>query len=583
MKDFIKYTFATITGLFLTGFILGLLLFLTALSYVGDKKVEVKSNSVLEVKIDYDVPERSNDDFTLAFMNPEQSSHSTGLDKILKSIKDAKKDPKIKGIYLKTDINNTGFATLLEIRNALQDFKTSGKFIYSIAPHYEEKNYYLACVADSVFIQKSGLILFNGLSVNVVFLKGLLEKVGVEMQYTKAGAFKGAIEKYSRTDLSPENRLQITEQVNALFSVLVQGIGESRHIDTAKIASLFNNFSLKTPAMAVEAGLLDGIVYEDELHEIIKTKLKIEDKEEINFISASKYTSDKSDKKDSEDKIAIVYAVGEIVDGKGNQSVIGAEPMVKALKNAREDENVKAIVLRINSPGGSSFASDVIAREVALCKGIKPVVVSMGDVAASGGYYIAAMADTIIALQNTITGSIGVFGLFPNMQELLTNKLGLSFETVNTGKYSDFGRVDRPLSEEDRMFLQMHVDRIYDEFTGIVEKGRNLDSVYVESLAQGRVWSATQAKSLKLIDTYGGISDALAIASYMAKIKEYRTEAYPKIDNPFAKFLNDGTESLLDTRLKAKLGVLYPFVQILENIQNSNAIQMRMPFEIQIR
>src|SRR5690606_2914157 len=238
------------------------------------------------------------------------------------------------------------------------------------------------------------------------------------------------------TDLSPENRLQITEQVNALFSVLVQGIGESRHIDTAKIASLFNNFSLKTPAMAVEAGLLDGIVYEDELHEIIKTKLKIEDKEEINFISASKYTSDKSDKKDSEDKIAIVYAVGEIVDGKGNQSVIGAEPMVKALKNAREDENVKAIVLRINSPGGSSFASDVIAREVALCKGIKPVVVSMGDVAASGGYYIAAMADTIIALQNTITGSIGVFGLFPNMQELLTNKLGLSFETVNTGKYS---------------------------------------------------------------------------------------------------------------------------------------------------
>lgn len=585
MKEFLKYTFATIVGLFISFLFLGLLLFFSVMSLISSvetKTTQVKDNSVLELTLDYDIPERSNPDISAIF-DPESEDKFSGLDRILSSIEDAKKDPKIKGIYIKTNISGTGYATVLEIRNALKDFKSSGKFIYAYAPYYDEKNYYLACVADSVFLDRSGNVLFNGLTANIMFFKGALDKLGVDMQYVKVGAYKGAVEAFTRTSLSDENRMQISEYVNDLYSSVLVGISSSRKIDTASIASAFNQFIIQTPAQAVRFGLIDRLVYEDEVVSSMKSKLKLKKETEVNFVKLSAYSGFESEDKTSKDRIAIVYAVGEIIDGKGNQSTIGSVSMLKALKSAREDKNVKAIVLRVNSPGGSSMASDVIAREIALCKKVKPVVVSMGDIAASGGYYISAFADTIVALPNTITGSIGVFGLFPNMHELLVNKIGLTFESVKTGQYSDFARVDQPLTPTDMMYLQNMVNRIYDDFTNVVEKGRNLDSITVESIAQGRVWTAVQAKNKGLVDVFGGIGDAIKIAAFMSKTKTYSTVSYPKIENPFNQFLRNAGNTMVENRMESELGFMYSYFKAVKSAFNVQGFQARLPYQLLIQ
>jgi len=587
MKEFLKYTLATVVGLFITFIFLGALLFFTVMGLVssaGKKTVKVKENSILELNFDYDIQERSHMDFSSMF-NQEGDNSSLGLDHILALIEEAKNDKKIKGIFMKTNINGTGYATILEIRNALLDFKKSGKFIYTIAPYYDEKNYYLACVADSVFIEKSGSVLLNGLTANMMFFKGALEKIGIEMQYVKVGAYKGAIESFTRTDLSAENREQIKEYITGIYSTVVSAISESRHIDTASIYKAFDEFSLQTPEQARNFGLIDRLTYTDDVLSSIKKRLKIKADGDLHMVKASMYSiqAEETVDENQKDKIAIVYAVGEIIDGEGNQSTIGSISMSKAIAKAREDKNVKAIVLRVNSPGGSSLASDVIAREIGLCKGKKPVIVSMGDVAASGGYYISAQADTIIALPNTITGSIGVFGLFPNMHELLTNKMGLTFESVKTGKYSDFARVDQPLSETDRMYLQNMVNRIYDDFTGVVERGRHLDSSTVESIAQGRVWTATQAQKHQLIDGFGGINDAIKIAAHMAKLKTYSIVEYPKIEDPFTRFFNESSNEMMNNRISSELGIFYSYYQALQSGLKVQGFQMRLPYELQIQ
>lgn len=585
MKEFLKYTFATIVGLFITFIFLGVLLFFTIMGLVssaGKKSVSVKDNSILELHVDYDIQERTNTDFA-SIINQNSESQNLGLDEILELISHAKKDNKIKGIFLKTNITGTGYATMLEIRNALKDFKTSGKFIYTIAPYYDEKNYYLACVADSIFMDRSGSVLLNGLTANVMFYKGALDKLGVEMQYVKVGNYKGAVEAFTRSDLSAENRMQISEYVHDLYNTIVYTIGESRKIDTATINKAFNEFTIQTPDQAVQFGLIDRLTYSDEVLSSIKNRLKVKKEDDLNIIKASEYSNDKEDKKEHKDKIAVVYAVGEIIDGEGNQSTIGSISMAKAIAKARDDKNVKAIVLRVNSPGGSSIASDIISREIALCKGKKPVIVSMSDVAASGGYYISAFADSIIALPNTITGSIGVFGLFPNMHELLVNKMGLTFESVKTGMYSDFARVDQPLSEIDRLYLQNMVNRIYDDFTNVVEKGRGIDSASVEALAQGRVWTAKQALSLKLIDSYGGINEAIKIAAYMAKLKEYSISEYPKIEDPFTQLFKQSSSSVMERKLASDLGIFYSYYKTLQTGLRVQGFQMRLPFEISIQ
>ena len=427
----------------------------------------------------------------------------------------------------------------------------------------------------------------NGISANLMFYKGALEKMGVEMQIIKVGAYKGAVETFSRKDLSPENREQISVYINHLYRTVLNSISESRHIDTAKLHNAFNNFTIQTPSQAIAFGLIDKMAYNDEIQSIIKSKLKIKAKEDLNIIKANAYNKtdfnfDK-DVKESKDKIAVIYAVGEIIDGEGSDETVGSITLGKAIAKAREDKNIKAIVLRVNSPGGSSLASDIIMRELLLCKGIKPIVVSMGDVAASGGYYISAMADSIIAMPNTITGSIGVFGLFPNMQGLLKDKIGITFESVKTGQYSDFGRVDRPLNETDRMYLQSMVNRIYDDFTSLVEKGRKMDSVTVEGLAQGRVWTAKDAIANKLVDSYGGINDAIKIAAYKANLKNYSLVSFPKQEDPFTKFFNNGANTMMENKMKQDLGIFFTYYKTLQTSVHTQGFQMRLPYNFQIQ
>ena len=586
MKQFLKYTLATIVGVFITFIFLGLLLFFTFLglaSSSGKKGISMKNNSVLELNINYDVPERTPQSFMNLFMSDEQDA-LLGLNDILTIVNNASSDPKIKGIYLKTNLNNTGYATSLEIRNALDKFKKSGKFIYAYAPYYDEKNYYLASVADSIFIEKAGSVLLNGLSANLMFYKGALDKLGVEMQVIKVGAYKGAVETFSRNDLSTENREQIGVYLNNIYSTFINAVSASRKIDTSTLRKSFNYFSIQTPSQAVAFGLIDRTVYSDEVLKSFRKKLGLKDKEELPIVKAGQYAGNMNGEEDKAgDKIAVIYAVGEIMEGEGDDQTIGSVTLSKSIANAREDKHIKAIVLRVNSPGGSSLASDIIMREIKLCKGIKPVVVSMNDVAASGGYYISAMADSIIAMPNTITGSIGVFGLFPNMQSLLNDKMGLTFESVKTGQYADFGRVDKPLSEVDRMYLQNMVNRIYDDFTGVVEAGRGLDSMTVEALAQGRVRTANDALSRKLIDSYGGVDDAIKIAAYMSKTKTYSVASFPKQDDPFKKLFGGKANAMMETKMSNDLGVFYNYYKTLQTAVKSQGFQMRMPFNLNIQ
>jgi protease-4 len=587
MKDFIKYTFATVLGLFITFVFLGILLFFSILGLVnsgGKKSISVKSNSVLELNLDYEIQERGSNSFAQIF-NPEMSESFIGLDNLLAIVEHAKNDPNIKGIYLKTNINSSGFAILSELREALDSFKQSGKFIYAMAPYYDEKNYYLASVSDSVYIEKTGNILLNGLSANVMFFTGALEKLGVEMQFVKVGSYKGAIEAFTRKNLSDENREQIGSYLNILYQNILKDMANGRKLEYDSLKNAFDNFKIQSPAEAKAFGLIDDLTYEDIIKTNICNRIGNKDKKCRVFVKGSEYYQSISDEKDndSKDKIAIVYAVGEIMEGNGNDNTIGSISLSKAIRQAREDKNVKAIVLRVNSPGGSALASDIIAREIILCKGVKPVVVSMSNVAASGGYYISAMADSIIALPNTLTGSIGVFGLFPNMQKLLNDKMGINFESVKTGQYSDFGRVDQPLSETDRFYLQKMVNQIYDDFTGVVEKGRNLDSAAVESIAQGRVWAASQAIEHRLVDSYGGINNAVSTAAFMSKTKTYNIATYPKIEDPFSQLFNNSGNELMQKQMQNELGVFYHYFQSMMVGIKNQGFQMRLPFNLQIQ
>ncbi len=586
MKQFLKYTLATVFGVFITFIVLGILLFFTIMGLAGSngkKGATVKDNSVIELNINYDVPERTAQSFMAIFSQGDEDA-KIGLNDILELINNATTDTKVKGIYLKTNLNNTGYATTLEIRNALENFKKSGKFIYAYAPYYDEKNYYLASVADSIFIENAGSVMLNGLSANIMFYKGALDKLGVEMQVIKVGAYKGAVEAFSRNELSAENKEQIGVYINNIYRTFLIAVSTSRKIDTATLNKAFNEFIIQTPAQAIAFGLIDKSTYSADINLSIRRKLGLKEKEELNLIKAGAYASNmENDEEKSSDKIAVIYAVGEIMEGEGDDETIGSVTLSKSIAKAREDKNVKAIVLRVNSPGGSSLASDVIMHEIVLCNGIKPVIVSMGDVAASGGYYISAMADSIIAMPNTITGSIGVFGLFPNMHVLLNEKMGLTFESVKTGKYSDFGRIDRPLTEIDRLYLQNMVNRIYDDFTGVVEKGRNLDSVTVEKLAQGRVWTASDALSNKLIDSYGGINDAIKIAAYKAKLKKYSICNYPKQDDPFKKLFGGKTNSMIESKMASDLGIFYNYYKTLQTSIKTQGFQMRLPFNFIIQ
>ncbi|HIE73634.1 MAG TPA: signal peptide peptidase SppA [Flavobacteriales bacterium] len=586
MKSFLKNVLSTIVGIVLSVVVV-VLLFIGIISIAvssldNEGETKVKMGSILKISLDKEIVERASDnplDY-LSLANMEMNIPDE-LKTILDNIEKAKTDDRIKGIYLNVPFLNAGLSQTEEIRNKLLDFKTSGKFIVSYAEYYSQKGYYLSSVADELYLNPEGMFELKGFSAQIMFYKGLLEKLDVEVQVIRHGKFKSAIEPFVLDKMSRSNREQISLLLSTISDNIMDSIASQRGLTLSKVEELANKLELTTAEKCLENHFVDALIYQDELEEKLKSKLGEETK--LEFISLTKYKNAKVEKegKISRDKIAIIYATGEINSGKGDLKSIGSVTTAKAIKQAREDKRVKAIVLRVNSPGGSALASDVIWRETVLAKAEKPLVISMGDLAASGGYYIACAANTIVANPTTITGSIGVFGLIPNMKHFYKNKLGITIDTVNTSKHADFGGMHRRLTSFERAKIQDHVEDIYATFISHVAEGRNMSTAAVDDIGQGRVWTGYDAKRLGLVDVLGGLETAIDIAADLAELSDYRLVSLPKKENPLETFIKEitGEESKY---IANYLGIDRKFVKSVENLLKGEKIKARMPFILEI-
>jgi protease-4 len=587
MKQFFKFVFATMVGIILASLILIVIIVGIVVAASSDKHVEIDSNSVLRIAFNNNIPERTpnNPLSGLSFLGID-GDKSIGLNDILANIKRAKTDSNIRGIFLDESYMLSGQATTEEIRNALIDFKKSGKFIIAYSEVYTQGFYYLASVADKVYINPKGIFQFKGFSSQITFLKGALDKLGIEVQVIKVGTYKSAVEPFILTKMSDANRMQVNSYMGSLYDYFLTGISNSRKISKDSLFNLANNYTIQFPEDALKYKLVDGLKYKDEVLDELKQRTNVEAKSDLHSVDLGDYTNNDSksdDKKDKKNQIAVVYASGEIGGGEGDDNSIGSEKISEALRKVRLNDNVKAVVLRINSPGGSSLASDVIWREVMLTKKVKPIIVSMGDVAASGGYYIACAADSIVAEPNTITGSIGIFAIIPNLQKLFNDKLGITFDGVKTGKYADLGDVSKPLSPEEKAILQNSVNRGYDDFTKAVAAGRHKTQAYINSIGQGRVWTGTQAVKIGLVDRLGNINDAIHIAAKKANIKNYKIEAYPAQKSFFDKFGSGMSAEMKMHFVKSELGENYRYYDQIKNVtQMMRTPQARMPYDIVI-
>ncbi len=588
MKNFLSSLLATIVGLIVMTLVVFLIFMGVIAATTSKEAVEVKENSLLVTKFNAQILDRTNEDpFALLFSGNFMYDKTMGLNQILKDLDKAKTDENIEGIFMNLGAVNAGIATLGEIREAMRDFKESGKFIYAYSNAYTQKSYYLASVADSVFMTPEGMFLFNGMSAEVMFYKNALEKIGVEMQVVRHGSYKGAVEPFLRDKLSKENREQINSYVGALWGKIITDISESRGISEEKLNQIADELSTIDSEKLVETGMVDGLIYYDEMLALMKEKLNVEEKDDLEAVSLKKYKDVpvKGKKEYSKDKVAVIYAMGSVVDGNAGEGYISGERISKAIRKARRDKSVKAIVFRINSGGGSGSASDVIHREVMLAAKEKPVVASMGDVAASGGYYIAAPADTILAGPGTITGSIGVFGLFPNVQELMNDKLGITTDVVKTNKNSNILTAMDPLDQNERVIVQKMIDDFYTNFVSIVAEGRGKSYEEIDAIAGGRVWAGSNALELGLIDMYGGLEKSIEVAAEMAGLENYRVQSLPKLEDPMTAIMNQltgGSMIRANRILQRELGEEYHHYKKIQEIRNMHGIQAIMPYEIEI-
>lgn len=587
MRSFFKYVLATVTGITIVVilfFVLIIGLVMSTISQSSSKDADVPSNAVLYVSLNHDITERTSENPLEGLNMPGYAStKSLGLNDIVARIAAAKTDSRIKGIYLNPSYVNTGMASLKEIHDALQDFKSSGKFIVAYSDSYTQKAYYLASVADKIYLNPEGSLEFNGLSSSIAFVKEALQKLGVEMQVVKVGTYKSAVEPFLLNEMSPANRLQVTSYLESMYGSFLENIAEGRKISVDSLRYVADNYLIRNAEDAVKHKFVDGRLHKDELLTEIKKRLGVEEKKDIPAVSLLDYTGG-STSEQTGDRIAVVYAYGDIVDGEGSDTNIGGDRFSRELRKLRRDDRVKAVVLRVNSPGGSALASDIIAREVELTRHVKPIVVSMGDYAASGGYYISALADSIFAERETLTGSIGVFGLIPNLQGLLNNKLGVHFDEVKTGRFSGLmSSPDKPLTEEERAIIQGDVNRVYNTFIGKVAQGRKLSTNAVDSIGQGRVWTGLQAESHGLVDGIGGIERAISAAAAKAKLKNYKLAYYPTVKDPFSSILGTSKERIKAWMLADELGDYRQYVEQLRTITRSSGIQARMPYSIEIR
>lgn len=579
--------FASMFGVIIGAFLLIFILVGIIGAFAGgksDKEVGLKENSVLELDINYVIPERSlNNPFEDINIGGFGESKAMGLQEILSNIKKAASNEMVKGIYLKAEVSPNSYATLEEIRNELINFKKSGKFIIAYGEYMDEHAYYVASVSDKVFLNPSGEILLNGFSQQVMYLKGMFQKLGVEPELIRHGKYKSAGEPLIADKMSNENRQQIEAYMGNLYQHFISGIAKSRKLKTEEMRAIVDQLKIRQAEDAVALKVIDGLKYKDEVDAFIRKRLGIEEKEKIAFVNMGKMKNVKGNTSISDNKIAVVYCVGDIAGGEGDDETMGSDRIAETIKKVREDDSYKALVLRINSPGGSALASDVMWREISLCKKKKPVIVSMGAVAASGGYYIAAPADVIVAQPNTITGSIGVFGLMINAKELLNNKLGIKLETVKFGEFSDLGSPDRPLNEAERKVIQSAIDRVYTDFVKRVSEGRKMTAAQVDSIAQGRVWSGIEAKQVGLVDEFGGLDKAIEIAVKKAKLSEHRVVNLPDLKDPFEEIFKSMSGEASAYFMKQELGSNYQQYLDAKKALQYQGIQVRMPFTVEVK
>jgi len=592
MKSFWKVIFASLIGTILASIVLFFLMFLVIIGIVNssqsDEVVEIEEHSILKLELNKKIVDRGSDNpfgsFDFMTMSPGKS---LGLNTILENLEKAKDDENIDGIYLNLTGMDAGIATVQEIRNALLNFKESGKFIVSYANYYSQGTYYLASVSDKVYLNPEGVMEFVGLSAQLMFFKKALEKFGVKPVIIRHGKFKSAVEPFMLDKMSEANREQTATYVGSIWLSIQKSIAESKNMDIQELNNIADNLLLKNPESAVDLGFVDSLLYYDEMVDLLKEKTEAKEDKDLKLISLSKYT--KVPKKRPEgkkglakDKIAVIYAAGEIVMGKGKDDNIGAASLSKTIMEARKDKKIKAIVLRVNSPGGSALASEIIWREVVLAKKEKPVIVSMGDLAASGGYYIACAADTILANPNTLTGSIGVFGVLWNVQELMSEKIGITFDKVNTNRYSDIYSSTKTMEKEERAYIQNSVEDVYATFIEHVADGRGMTTGQVDSIGQGRVWSGTNAIEIGLIDKLGGLEDAIDIAAEKAELDYYRVVSLPKQKEPFEKIMEELGGNVRINLFGNDNNEFSRFYKYYQSLSNMKGVQARMPFEIEI-
>jgi protease-4 len=588
MKSFLKYTLATITGIIISSilFFITMIASLSAFVASGEKPASISENSILVLKAGIMIPDRGNPDPLAGFDILNMTFTPTpGLNDILQNIEKASSDKKIRGILIENGLLPSGWATTGEIRSALEKFRLDGKFVISYSDYIlTQQCYYLSTGADKIYINPGSMVEFKGLSSEVMFYKKALEKIGIEVQVTRHGKFKGAVEPFLLEKLSEENRSQIIDYEGSIWENVIESISRSRNIPVDELNLIADNLAGNTAAGALENRLVDGLMYRDELIDTLKSLSGISNDKDLNLVSMSRYSRVPNPNRSSsvKNRIAVVYASGTIVTGKGNNNNIGGNYYASVIRKERKDSSVKAIVIRVNSPGGNAMASNIIWREVELAAKVKPVVVSMGNYAASGGYFISAPATKIYANTATISGSIGVFGLMPNAGTLMEQKLGLSTEIVNTNKNSDFPSIYRPMNLYEKEVMQMSVEMTYRDFINKVATGRKMTVESVDSIGEGRVWSGTSAMKIGLVDEIGGLKAAINEAADLAGIETYSIRELPVIEDPYLKLLTQlGGEIRLNI-LKRELGGSVKYYNMIEELKDLSGIQARLPYFLEI-
>lgn len=590
MKEFFKYVFATIVGVVISSVVLFVLFFVILISAISsmsaDKKIIVKENSILYLNLDQSIIERTPENALAGIPIIGGGEEKViGFNDLIKALKAAKTDDYIKGVYINVSAPNAGMATMLEVRNAILDFKTSKKPVIAYSEIYSQGAYYLASAANKVYLNPQGGLEFKGFSAELTFFKGALEKLGIEAQIIRVGQYKSAVEPFIDTKMSAYNRKQVSDYTNGLYQTFLNGISKSRNISIDSLQMIANAYLIQEPQDALKYKMVDGLRYKDELLDELRTLTNKDKKSNVEVVTINDYAANLPLESTftAKNKVAVIYANGDIIGGEGSDEQIGSDRISRAIRKARLDDNIKAIVLRVNSGGGSALASDVIWREIELTKKAKPVIASFGDVAASGGYYIACSADSIFVQPNTITGSIGVFGIIPNLQNLLNNKLGITFDGVKTGEYADIMSVHRPLTTGERFIIQTSVNRVYDTFITRVADGRKKTKAQVDSIGGGHVWIGTDAVKNGLADRLGSFNDAIVAAAAKAKLSDYKVVEYPEKIDPLKSLLSTAKDNISLYYAKKEFGENFHLYQQMKKAIVQSGIQAKADYEINIK